>query len=138
MADQSRSLLWIDAGGRLTITRIRTDAGAATIQADMLAVSNADWANEWEGNLNINMSPAPAGGDYGSVQQAAMLNFLCADNSIVGLRLIAPQVGIFLADKVTIDATMIATLIADCIGHLESTTGSLAASFLGGSLITKG
>ena len=137
MADQSRSIVWIGPGTGLTITRVRTATGAGTIQTDMLAVSNADYNDYWEGDLVINSSPAPTNAEYRAITARALLNFLCADGTSVQLAIPAPQIGIFLADGVTVDASTITTLIADCIGNLESTTGSLATSFLGGFLNTR-
>lgn len=137
MVDQVRSTVWADAGNGTTIHRIRTDVGAATIQADMVAISHADWITFWEGDIHINGSPSPSVGQYQAANQSAFLSFLCADATIVVLQVPAPKLSIFLSDGVTVDATTITTLIADCIGHLESTTGSKAASFLGGHLGTK-
>lgn len=132
MADQSRSIVWIGPGTGATITRVRTATGAATIQADMLAKSNADFNNWWEGDLHINGAPAPVNAEYPGLNTQALLNFLCADNTIAVLKIPAPKIGIMLADGVTVDSTTIAALIAACIGNLESSTGSLASSFLGG------
>lgn len=132
MADQTRSIVWIGAGTGATITRVRTATGAGTIQTDMLAVSNADYNDYWEGDLVVNGSPAPVNAEYPGLTQQALLTFLCADNTQVILRIPAPQVGIMLSDGVTVDSTLIATLIADCIGNLQSATGSLATAYLSG------
>jgi len=134
MPDQTMSVVWIGAGTGLTINRIRTATGASTILTDMLALTNADQLNTWEGNLTVNGSPSPVNAAYPGLQQIANLVFLCADGSTAQLRLVAPKLSIMLADGVTVDATMIATLIADCVGNLESPTGSLAVSFLSGRL----
>lgn len=134
MTDQVRSIVWLDAGGFVTITRVQTATGAASIQADALAVSDADFNDWWEGDLNINTSPAPTSSQYPSVRQVAVLSFLCADGTIANLRIPAPSISIFLSDGVTVDQTTITTLIADCIGNLESVSGSLATSYLAGSL----
>lgn len=134
MADQSMSVVWIGAGTGLTITRIRTATGADTILTDMLALSQADYNDKWEGDLIINGSPAPAGGQYPGLTQQALLQFLCADGTAAVLRVVAPSISIFLSDGVTVDPSTISTLITDCIGNLESPTGSLATSFLGGFL----
>jgi len=134
MTDKCMSVVWIGAGTGATITRIQTATGADTILTDMLAVSQADFNDKWEGDLIINSSPAPPGGQYPGLQQQCLLQFLCADNTTAILRLIAPSISIFLADGVTVDSTAIATLIADCVGNLESATGSLATAFLGGFL----
>ena len=134
MADQTMSIVWIGAGTGLTINRIRTATGASTILADLINISNADKLNTWEGNLTVNSSPAPVNAPYPGLQQIANLVFACADGTTAQIRLPAPQLGIMLADGVTVDASMIPTLIADCIGNLQSPTGSLATGFLSGRL----
>jgi hypothetical protein len=90
--------------------------------------------NTWEGNLTVNGSPAPVNAPYPGLQQIANLVFMCADGTSAQIRLPAPQIGIMLADGVTVDSTTIATLIGHCIGNLESPTGSLATAFLSGRL----
>ncbi|SRR6516162_2548711 len=134
MADKTMSIVWIGAGTGLTINRIRTATGAGTILADLLAISQADQLNTWEGDLTINGSPAPGGGQYPGLNQIANLVFLCADNTTAQIRLPAPSISIMLADGVTVDSSTITTLITDCVGNLQSPTGSLAVSFLSGRL----
>jgi hypothetical protein len=137
MADQARSIVWIDAGGFKAITRINTAAGASSIQTALLAASNADWTEEWEGDLNQNSSPSPIAADYQPTVLRAVFSFLCADNSQVDIILPAPMVGNFLADEQTIDPSSItaAAVITACIGNLISTTGSPAVSYIGGKLM---
>lgn len=130
----NRSMLWVDGAGGSTITLIRTDTGGAAIETEILAVINADIFNEWEGTLNINTSPSPVVAPYQSVAQRAQLVFLCADGTTAGVTLVAPKLGIFLADGITVDASMITSLIAACVGHLLSPTLSPAVSFLSGVL----
>lgn len=130
----NRSIVWVDSGGNNTITLVRTSTGAGTIEGDMLALSNADWFNQWEGTLFVNGSPGPTFAQYPSVRQAATLNFLCADGTSAELTIPSPQIGIFLADGVTVDPTTITTLIADCIGNLLSASLSPAVSFQVGFL----
>lgn len=134
MARVNRSILWVDSGGLTTITLILANPSAAGIQGALLAKSNADYLDEWEGPLNINGSPAPVAADYRSVTQSAVLSFLCGDGSIAKVALVAPKLSIFLADGQTVDSTQIAGIIAACTGNLVSNTGSTAASFLGGIL----
>lgn len=134
MADQTMSIVWIGAGTGLTINRLRTATGAGTILSDLLAISNADKLNTWEGNLVVNSSPAPVSATYAAVNQFANLLFLCADGTTAQIRLPAPQLGIMLADGVTVDPTAITTLIADCVGNLQGPDGSLAVSFQAGRM----
>lgn len=134
MARVNRSIMWIDSGGLTTITLILANPSAAGIQGALLAKSNADYLDEWEGPLNINGSPAPVFADYPAVTQSAVLTFLCGDGSVAKVALPAPQISIFLADGQTVDATQIAGIIAACTGNLVSNTGSAAVSYLSGFL----
>jgi hypothetical protein len=125
----------VDAGGGQTIHLIRTGAGAFGIKAAILAISNADWLQDWEGTLNTN-SPAPTAAQYLPVKPAALLYFTCADGSVAQLRIPSPHVAVFLADQETVDSSNagVASLITACIGHLASTTGSLATAYQAGRL----
>lgn len=134
MANVNRSVLWVDAAGGSTISLIRAVTSAASIETELLAVSNADWFNEWEGTLNINLTPSPVAAEYQSVSQQATLVFLCADNTTARVNLIAPKLSIFMADGVTVDPTTITSLIAACVGTLLSATLSPAVAFQNGIL----
>lgn len=134
MGDVERSIVWIGAGTGLTITRIRTDSGAASIQSALLGHSNADFNDWWEGDAHVNSSPAPSNAQYPNLVPPTILNFLCADGTIAVVRLPAAKIGIFLADGVTVDASAITDVITACVGNLRSPSGSLATSFLGGTL----
>ena len=134
MTNVNRSVVWVDGAGGSTITLIRALTSASSIETELLAVSNADWFNEWEGTLNINTSPAPTIASYQSIAQVATLNFLCADGTLAEVRLVAPKLSIFLADGLTVDSTMITSLITACVGTLLSATLSPAASFVAGFL----
>jgi hypothetical protein len=135
-ADQVRSIVWVDAGGFTTITKVRTATGAAAIQTALLAAANADYLQQWEGPLVFNGAPAPTAAAYQPANYRAVLTFQCADFSQVDIIIPAPKVSDFLADKATINpaAVGIAALIAACIGALESSTGSLATTFIAGTL----
>ena len=113
---------------------VRSTAGAAGIQAQLLAVSNADFLNWWEGPVNINGAPAPTAAPNQNVNTQATLVFLCNDGTQVKLALPAPKAAIFLADGVTVNAASIAALIAACIGTLVSQSGGVAVSYLAGLL----
>jgi hypothetical protein len=127
-------MLWVDGAGGSTITLIRTSTGGASIETEILGVINADIFNEWEGTLNINLTPAPTVAPYQSVSQKAQLVFLCADGTTAGVTLVAPKLGIFLADGITVDSSMITSLITACVGNLLSPTLSPATAFLSGVL----
>jgi len=136
MADQVRSIVWVDAGGFTTITKVRTATGAAAIQSALVGASNADYTQQWEGPLVFNGAPGPSAATYQPANYRAILTFQCTDFSQVDIILPAPQLGDFLADGATIDpaSAAIATLITACIGNLESSTGATAASFVAGTL----
>jgi hypothetical protein len=137
MTNVNRSIVFVDGAGGSTISLTRALTSAATIQSEVLAVSNADWFNEWEGTLNINTSPSTVVAEYQSVRQRATLTFLCADGTSARVDIVAPKLAIFLADGVTVDSTMITSLITACVGTLLSATLSPATAFLSGVLNTR-
>ena len=130
----NRSVIWVDAGGSAVITLIRTSTGAGGIQSAMLAQMNADYLNWWESAVTVNGAPAPTTAQYQAANQQARLVFLCADGTYAQLKLPAPKFGIFLPDGVSVDSTAIPALIAACVGTLEAPSGSLATSFVSGTL----
>lgn len=131
------SVLWVDAGGGSTITLIRSVTSGASILSNLLLASNADFLNQWEGFVTVNPSPSPTAAPNQSVLTQASLVFRCADNSQVTLILPAPAAGAFLADGVTIDPTMIASIITAAIGQLVSQSGSPATAYLSGLLTSR-
>lgn len=133
----NRSVIWVPAGPQSTITLIRTDTGGAALQAAILNHSNADFLNEWEGTLNINLAPAPVSAPYPNVSQQARLVYRCADGTNAELVIPAPKLGIFLADGVTVDVTTIPDIQAAAIGHLLSSSLSPANLFLSGLLSSR-
>lgn len=130
----ARSVVYLDENGFLTIHRISTALGGASIQAGILALSNADYQEVWEGPITTNPSPAPTAAVYLPGNMTALLTYQCADLSEAQIRIPAPQVGIFYADRSTVDPAMIAALNAVAIGNLVSSTGSLATTYLSGKL----
>lgn len=134
MARVNRSILWGDAGGRQTISLILANPSAGGIQSALLAKSNADYLEYWEGPLSINGSPAPVNAQYPGVGGQAVLAFVCADGTIAKVALPAPQLGIFLSDGQTVDSTQIAAIIAACTASLISNSGSPATTFVAGFL----
>lgn len=132
---KARSVIFVDANGNKTITLLRSNTGAAGIMGGVLNCSQSDFLSWWESDVTVNPLPAPPGGVFRPVNQRAVLTFLCADNSQVDVIVPAPSLVIFLADQETLNAAnpFVAGLIAACIGNLESSTGSLATAYLGGS-----
>lgn len=137
MARVNRSVLWTDAGARATLSLILADPTGAGIQGALLAKSNADYLEYWEGPLTINGAPGPVSAQYPSVLQQAVLTFECGDGTIAKVALPAPKASIFLSDGQTVDATQIAGIIAACQAALISNTGSLAVTYLSGILTAK-
>jgi len=137
MAVDSRSVVWVDAGAGSTITRINSLAGSAGIEADLLAVSNADIQQNWFGTLAVNGSPTPVAAEYQSVTQRVTLVFTTtAAGVLVTLTLVAPQIGIFLADGRTVDLAnaAVVTLAAACVGNLCTIAGDAAVALIAGYL----
>jgi hypothetical protein len=128
--------LWADAAGGQTITRINTFAGAAAIQTAVLAMSNADFLQSWEGPLTVNGAPAPTAAQYLPVVPFALLYYLCADGTTAQLRIPSPQVGIFLADQATVDPAnaLIVALNTVVVGSMTNESGSLVTGYQAGRL----
>lgn len=131
----SASTIWVDAGVGQTIYRNRTASGVGALLAGIQGCSNADWSVCWESPETLN-TPAPVAAQYLGVKPDAVLYFACADTTVAALRIPSPQVGIFLADQVTINPAnaAVAVLIAAAVGNLASASGSLATAFLAGRL----
>lgn len=129
----TRSVLWVDAYGRKTITRINSVAGFAAGFAALTACSNAAWQEYWESALSTNV-PTPAASVYQSVMDRAALLFLCVDNTLAQVIIPAPNLGIFLADGETIDPAnaLVVALVAAILGVLTNQNASPAASFVAG------
>lgn len=137
MAIVARSVVWTDANGYQTISRIVANITAGPVQAAILGCSNADFLQYWEGPQFSNISPSPTAAGYIAGSQVALLVYQCADGTSVQVRIPAPQLAIFLADGRTVDPANAAvlTLNAAVIGVLVSTTGSLATAYQSGSLL---
>jgi len=133
---QTRSVLYVDAGGAQGISRINSIAGAGAIQTALLAASDADWLQCWEGTLTTNGSPSPVAAQYLPLRPAALIYYLCADTTTAILRIPSPQVGIFLADQVTVDPAnaAIVALNAAVIGAMTNEAGSLVTAYQAGRL----
>lgn len=137
MAVDTRSELWVDAAAGATITRINSQGSAATIVSDLLAISNADEQQSWEGTLAVNAAPAPVAAQYQSVTQRVTFVFTTtAAGVLVELTLPAPKAAIFLSDGRTVDLSNadVATLAADCVGKLCNVSGDTAVSLIAGYL----
>lgn len=137
MAEQQRSIIWIDFGGSTTQTLVRADPNAGSIQSALLGHSIGDILNWWEGPPNINSTPAPGTSTYAPIGDHARLLFLDSASSLVTLTLPAPNLNVFFADGVTVDPSAIADVIAAFVANGKSATGNSIASFVAGNLIRK-
>lgn len=135
MADQRGSYIWIDANGVTRQTILTTLAGGAAIAAAIQAASQAGLETSWESVLGAPVGAA-AVGNYQSVKMAAQLTYQTATGSILKVTLPAPAIGVFLADKRTIDPAnaLVIALNAAVIGALSDGAGNAAVSYLGGLL----
>lgn len=134
MAIESRSTIWVDAGGNQTITRINSQGGASVITTAMLAVINSDVSQDWEGVLAV-ASPVPTNAAYMPVSVRCVMVFTTnVAAELVTLTLIAPRIGIFLADGRTVDLTNVdvVNLVTACVGTLCSDTGATATACIAG------
>lgn len=131
MVDTGRSVIWVDAGGRTRQTLLRGNASLATVQADLLALSNAALQREFEGPVTVNGSPTPANSAYPNVADYAVLVYTDGTD-LVYITLPAPQSAIFLADGETVDPTAIAVLTGHVIGTVTTASGSAVTSYVGG------
>ena len=110
----SSSTLWVDAGGSQSIFRIRTNSGLGAIFPALLSCSRADYMTCWEGPETINPAPTPSTLDYQPVKPTALLYFGCMDGTTAIVRIPAPDIVMFLADRQTIDASNLLHRIACC------------------------
>lgn len=136
---ESRSVVWVDANGKNTITRIRTGTGAGPLQSAILAASNADFVTFWESAETTNGAPTPTAATYQPAQPYAQLSYLCADNTIATVLIPAPRLSIFLADQETVNPASPSIVAlngaAIAVGGLVGASGSPAVSFLGGKIL---
>jgi len=133
-----RSIVWVDANGFTRQTLPVGNATLAGLQAALLAKSNADLANEFEGVLTVNTTPAPVAAALQSVLDAAMLTFSTTSSSLVTVTLPAPIASIFFADGETVDPAQIAAIIAAVVGTVQTVGGSTATAFVSGTRVRSG
>lgn len=133
MADLTRTTVYVDVNGFTRSALLTTTAGAGGIQTAILAVSDADMLDWWEGTLNINPSPAPVNSPFNSVKDAALLNFATTGTSLLQVTLPAPKASIFFGDLETVNPASIAALIAAVVGTAKTQTGLTATAFVSGT-----
>lgn len=132
---QKLTTVWVDASGSTTTHNLVTSAGGVPTRAGVLACSNADFQQEWEGALSINGAPGPVAAPFQGVRDTAVLQFSTAAGSIVKVAIPAPQASIFLADMETVDPAnaSIAALVALVLANVVTPGGVALVNFLGGS-----
>lgn len=135
MSTINQSVIWTGAGSGTTVTLIRKNTFAPDLLNALLAHSNADWLNFWQGIVAVHSSPAPVSAQYPGVNQRARLVFLCADGTSAQLQIVAPKLNIFLSDGITVDVTTIPDIVMAATAGLLSASGSLAVSYQSGILI---
>jgi hypothetical protein len=133
MADRAVAAVFVDGTGRTRLQVVKAATNPCTILTDLLALSNAATAYNFDGLIDPAQGTAVAA-PYQAAQLYANLQFTTATGAILQLQIIAPQVAIFLADGVTVDPAAVASLVADCIGNLSDGAGNVATAYLGGSL----
>lgn len=133
MPDTQGWIVWIDANGEQQVRSVTGATSPAAIVSALEAYSNAVVKSYAEGPLTT-PGLTPSSAPYLSVRQVAYLNFTDGVGHYARLALPSPQVGIFLADGVSVDASMIAPLIAACIGTLRTGAGTLVTAYVSGSL----
>lgn len=131
MPTQKASVVWADAGGRTRTTQIVTSAGSAAVLAALKAQSNADWMQQWEGDL-VAQVPAPVAAQFQDASDAAVLYFQTAAGAIAKVTLPAPVASIFMADGESVDPSAIAAIIAAVIADCVTADGTAVASYVGG------
>lgn len=132
------SVVWVDATGQRTITRVNTTTGL-TFLSYMQAAMKGNYAQSWESVVTNNATPTTNTGAYQSVADRAALLFNCVDGTVVTLVLVSPTLACFMADGETIDptSTPIAALVANAIGVLTNQSGSPATAFIAGYLLPR-
>jgi hypothetical protein len=132
MAAQSRSIVWIDIGGRTRQTVPCATPDNAAIMAALQNHSNAGIQTWFEGPLQV-LTPSPVATDFPDVADLARLTFTDALGSLATLALPAPQSTIFMADSVTVNPSAIADIIAAAVGHLCSAGGGTVTAYVAGT-----
>ena len=133
MPSQQSWTVWLDSNGEQSVRSLTGASSTAAIVAALEAYSNATAKSFAEGPLTV-PGTVPVAAPYLSVRQVAYLTFTDGVGHNATVALPSPHVGIFLADGVSVDPTMIAPLIATCIGTLQTGAGTLVTAFVSGSL----
>lgn len=131
MTDTIRGIVWVDAAGGSRLTTPQANGSLSSIVTEMLAVSNATVAYYWEGARTV-PGGTPTASTYLSTRDAAILVFNDAACNEVRLTLPAPDSSIFMADEQTVDPTAVSSLIAACLGVLQTGAGGVVTAYIAG------
>jgi hypothetical protein len=115
----------------MTIVTADSNTNASLIDGALEGISNASIVQSWGSSPTI-IAPSSTAATFLAVDDWVPLTYQAADGSQAVLTLLAPQLGIFLADQVTVDPTAIAVLNGFVIGHLLTGTGQLVTTYQGG------
>jgi len=134
MAVLLRQITWVDADGLTRRTQIIGNASTFAVQAALLNMSQADELSDVEGNLTVNPTPTPIGGQYRSVTDFAAIWYSDASGNIVQVTLPAPDASIFLADQETVDPSnsLVAALNTVVLGVVLTASGGVVTNYVGG------
>ena len=129
------SVIWEDFNGVTRQTIVTSAAGAGAIWTAVKAASQAAVQTTWESLLGAGVGSAAAG-TYQSNKVSAQLTFQTASGSLLRLTIPAPSVGIFLADRQTVDPAnaLVIAIVAAAIGSLSDEAGNVAVSYVAGVL----
>jgi hypothetical protein len=133
MSDRIAGLVWVDFTGRTRLTIIKAGTDPCTIASAMQLLSNSAILYSWDGFIDPTLGSSLSG-QYQAVNTAASLMFQTDSGSVLSLTFPAPLISVFKADKITIDPSLITSIITAAIGNLSDGNGNLASSYLGGVL----
>jgi hypothetical protein len=131
VADEHRSIIWIDAGGRTRQTILHSQGSSAAVEAALATKSNAGVQMDWAG-VTSSFVPTPVATPYPAVTDTAQLTFEDGGGLLVYVTLPAPDASIFQTDGETVDPAQIAGIVAAVVGTLCSQSGALVVSYVGG------
>lgn len=133
MPVQKRTTVYVDAGGRTRACLLVSSAGAGSVQTEILALSNADLQQSWEGDLTLNAAPAPVAAVYDRVVDTATLLYQTAAGQLIKVVIPAPHSAIFEADGETVDPAQVTALTAAVLADLVTPAGTALTAYVGGT-----
>jgi hypothetical protein len=135
----ARSVVWTDANGYNTITKIVSQSGASSVVGDLQALSNAGVLQYWESPVT-NAGLAPTAARFQSGADRAAMTFLCLDATNYVVIVPAPKATIFDGDQETVDLTnadVIAFAVAAVLAPLCNNAGSPVTVLIAGTRLPR-